>query len=98
MALEHGLGGQAAVADILKHVRISMPDAVIGLDAGKEVPGNLARAKLREVALGAVGIQKLEVALREINARRGCGPRQIPEGNRGDGDRSETAARSDRSL
>ena len=71
LALERGFGGQAAVAEILKHVQISVPDAVIGLDARAEVLGNLAQAKLREVAQGAGGVQKLEVALKELNARRG---------------------------
>lgn len=63
MALEHGLGGQAAVAEIFKHVRVSEPDAVIGLDADKEVLGNLAQAKLGEVAQGA-GLERLSEAIR----------------------------------
>ena len=60
LALERGFGGQAAVAEILKHVQISVPDAVIGLDARAEVLGNLAQAKLREVAQG--GLNRARVA------------------------------------
>ena len=63
LALERGFGGQAAVAEILKHVQISVPDAVIALDARKEVLGNLAQAKLREVAQGA-GMDQLSEALK----------------------------------
>ncbi len=63
LALERGFGGQAAVAEILKHVQISVPDAVIGLDARAEVLGNLAQAKLREVAQGS-GLDQLSEALK----------------------------------
>lgn len=50
LALQRGLTGQEAVAEILRHVQISVPDAVIGLDARAEVLGNLANAKLQEIA------------------------------------------------
>lgn len=50
LAFQRGLTGQEAINQILQHVQISVPDAVIGLDARTEVLGNLAKAKLREVA------------------------------------------------
>jgi len=50
LALQRGLTGQEAINQILQHVQISVPDAVIGLDARTEVLGNLAKAKLQEIA------------------------------------------------
>ncbi|WP_312532016.1 hypothetical protein, partial [Paracoccus sp. (in: a-proteobacteria)] len=42
LALQRGLTGQEAINQILRHVQISVPDAVICLDARAEVLGNLA--------------------------------------------------------
>ncbi len=54
LAMQRGLTGQEAINQILQHVQISVPHAVIGLDARTEVLGNLAQAKLQEVAKEAL--------------------------------------------
>ena len=63
LALQRGLTGQEAVAEFLKHVQISVPDAVLGLDARTEVLANLAKAKLQEITKVA-GLDHLTEALK----------------------------------
>lgn len=62
LALQRGLTGQEAINQILQHVQISVPDAVIGLDARTEVLGNLAKSKMQEIAKEA-GPDQLAEAL-----------------------------------
>ncbi|WP_323009510.1 hypothetical protein [Paracoccus sp. (in: a-proteobacteria)] len=70
LALKHELTGQAAIDLILRYIRQSVPDAIIGLDARPDVLTELAKAKLEQVAAekvkGAVGVDpdRLAEALR----------------------------------
>ncbi|WP_313352921.1 hypothetical protein [Paracoccus sp. (in: a-proteobacteria)] len=71
LALKHELTGQAAIDLILRYIRQSVPDAIIGLDARPDVLTDLAKAKLEQVAAerikGATGVavDKLAEALRK---------------------------------
>ncbi|MDN3713464.1 hypothetical protein QWZ10_20060 [Paracoccus cavernae] len=49
LALDRNLDGKAALAVIMGHVQLSVPDAVIGLKADQEVLTNLAQASLSKV-------------------------------------------------
>ncbi len=63
LALQRGLTGQEAINQILQHIKISVPDAVIGVDARAEVLDNLAKAKLQEIAKEA-GLDQLTEAMK----------------------------------
>lgn len=48
LALAKGMGGQAVVTAALDHARMSVPDAINALGAGKTVLINIAEAKMQE--------------------------------------------------
>ncbi|MBD9528366.1 hypothetical protein IB235_16235 [Paracoccus sp. PAR01] len=64
LAIAGRLDTAAAIQLILKHVSVSVPDAVTALQPSAEVLENLARAKLQEAAQ-IVGTDKLTDAMRK---------------------------------
>ncbi|QEU08244.1 hypothetical protein [Paracoccus yeei] len=63
LALANGMSGGAAVTAALDHARLSVPDAITALGAGKTVLINIAEAKMQEAAGDA-----LTAALRKAGA------------------------------
>ena len=74
LALKHELTGKEAIDLILRYIRQSVPDAIIGLDARPDVLTDLAKAKMEQVAaekvkdLSGVAVDKLAEALRKASA------------------------------
>ncbi len=54
LALKREMTGQAAIDLILRYIRQSVPDAIIGLDARPDVLTDLAKVKLEQVAVEKV--------------------------------------------
>lgn len=63
LALANGMSGGAVVTAALDHARLSVPDAINALGAGKTVLINIAEAKMQEAAGDA-----LAQALRKAGA------------------------------
>ncbi|WP_313349198.1 hypothetical protein [Paracoccus sp. (in: a-proteobacteria)] len=74
LALKHELTGRAAIDLILRYIRQSVPDAIIGLDSRPDVLTDLAKAKLEQVAAERIkdatgmAVDKLAEALRTAGA------------------------------
>ena len=63
LALANGMSKEAVVTAALDHARLSVPDAINALGAGKTVLVNIAEAKMQEAAGAA-----LTAALRKAGA------------------------------
>ncbi|QRZ12682.1 hypothetical protein JWJ88_08675 [Paracoccus methylovorus] len=74
LAVKHELTGRAAIDLILRYIRHSVPDAIMGLDARPDVLTDLAKAKLEQAAaekardVTSVAVDKLAEALRKAGA------------------------------
>ena len=54
LALANGMSKEAVVTAALDHARLSVPDAINALGAGKTVLINIAEAKMQEAAQGTL--------------------------------------------